>query len=180
MPEPTPDLIPTVQPVEHCGDTQIHSSHKAMRGGVVFRCPGTKPPTPERRAQYAAAIHRYDYEHGLSGNDIPSKHHRGAADAVLNVRDAELQQLREELEATEAEMDRRGRHITRLEGEVQRQVDAKVGITGQLGNALADKVTAEAALARVRALAERWDRATPGNQPLTELRAALDQPQEQP
>lgn len=38
----------------------------------------------ELRKQYAAAIHRYDYDHDLSRNDIPSKHHRGEADAALD------------------------------------------------------------------------------------------------
>lgn len=49
---------------------------------------GQRTPTPvpaDVRDQIAAAIHRYDYEAGLSGNDIPSKHHRGEADAVLRV-----------------------------------------------------------------------------------------------
>lgn len=40
---------------------------------------------PELRDQIAAALHRYDYEHGLSSNPIPSVHHRGEADAVLAV-----------------------------------------------------------------------------------------------
>lgn len=31
----------------------------------------------------AAAIHRYDNHHALSGNDLPSKHHHGEAEAVL-------------------------------------------------------------------------------------------------
>jgi hypothetical protein len=32
----------------------------------------------------ARAIHRYDHEHDLSRNDIPSDHHRGEAAAVLD------------------------------------------------------------------------------------------------
>ena len=41
------------------------------------------------RQLVAAAIHQYDNEHALSGNDIPSAHHYGEADAVLAVLDAE-------------------------------------------------------------------------------------------
>lgn len=50
--------------------------------------------TDTLRSQYAAAIHQYDNHHGLSGNDRPSDHHRGEADAVLAVRDQEMEQLR--------------------------------------------------------------------------------------
>jgi hypothetical protein len=39
--------------------------------------------TDDLRTAIARAIHRYDHEHGLSGNDIPSKHHRGEAEAVI-------------------------------------------------------------------------------------------------
>ena len=46
-------------------------------------------PTPSQRPglrnDIARAIHRYDHEHALSGNDLPSKHHRGEADAVLTL-----------------------------------------------------------------------------------------------
>lgn len=38
------------------------------------------------------------------------------------------------------------------EAEAQRQLDAKIGVAGRWGNDLADKVAAESALARVRAL----------------------------
>jgi hypothetical protein len=71
--------------------------------------PCSKPdPVPEadRRQKYAKAIHRYDYENGLSGNDIPSKHHLGEADAVLAVRDAELEQLRDRVDQEAAAIER--------------------------------------------------------------------------
>lgn len=60
---------------------------------AVCRC---MPAANALRRQYAAAIHRYDYEHGLSGNDLPSDHHRGEADAVMTVRDHEMEKLRAE------------------------------------------------------------------------------------
>lgn len=48
---------------------------------------GTGGDWPSRRAglrdDIALAIHRYDREHLLSRSNIPSKHHRGEADAVL-------------------------------------------------------------------------------------------------
>lgn len=52
----------------------------------------------ERRKRYARAIHRYDNEHGLSGNDLPSQHHYGEAAAVMAVADAEQAELREQAE----------------------------------------------------------------------------------
>lgn len=51
---------------------------------------GRHGPTPEElRQRIARAIHRYDNHHALSGNDMPSEHHYGEADAVLAVLDAE-------------------------------------------------------------------------------------------
>lgn len=60
---------------------------------------GTRTPAPatQLRDQIAAAIHRYDNEHALSGNDIPSAHHRGEATAVLAV--PAIQQLAETRDA---------------------------------------------------------------------------------
>lgn len=40
-------------------------------------------PNGELLTIIAKAIHRYDHEHDLSRNDVPSGHHRGEADAVL-------------------------------------------------------------------------------------------------
>lgn len=50
-------------------------------------------PDAGLRKEYTRAIHHYDNQHGLSGNDIPSKHHRGEADAVLAVRDRRMERL---------------------------------------------------------------------------------------
>lgn len=44
-------------------------------------------------ARVTKAIHRYDHEHALSGNDLPSKHHRGEAAAVLAELAPELAEL---------------------------------------------------------------------------------------
>lgn len=56
-------------------------------------------PSTDLRQKYAVAIHRYDHDHLLSVNDIPSEHHRGEADAVLAVRDREMEALRAEVAA---------------------------------------------------------------------------------
>jgi hypothetical protein len=45
---------------------------------------------PSLRQRVARAIHRYDYDRMLSGNDMPSKHHYGEADFVLAELRAEL------------------------------------------------------------------------------------------
>ncbi|MFJ4473286.1 hypothetical protein ACIP2X_38130 [Streptomyces sp. NPDC089424] len=45
------------------------------------------------RARAARAIHRYDNHHALSGNDMPSAHHYGEADAVLAELKLELDAL---------------------------------------------------------------------------------------
>lgn len=76
-------------------ETQTAGGPDECSGCRYVPCGNCTPAPDPLRQQYAAAIHRYDYEHGLSGNDIPSAHHRGEADAVLAVRDTELQQLRD-------------------------------------------------------------------------------------
>lgn len=50
----------------------------------------TATEATELRKLIVQAIHRYDNVHALSGNDIPSKHHFGEADAVLEVVRPEL------------------------------------------------------------------------------------------
>jgi hypothetical protein len=49
------------------------------------------------RQRIARALHRYDNEHALSGNDIPSEHHYGEADAVVDVVRSEIDRLHERL-----------------------------------------------------------------------------------
>lgn len=44
---------------------------------------GLTAPPASLRQQIARALHRYDYEHDLSRNDIPGEHHFGEADAAL-------------------------------------------------------------------------------------------------
>jgi hypothetical protein len=50
---------------------------------------------PTLRQRVARAIHRYDNQNALSGNDIPSKHHYGEADFVLTELRSELDALAE-------------------------------------------------------------------------------------
>lgn len=54
------------------------------------------------RRRIALAIHRYDNVHALSGNDIPSHHHYGEADAVLAVRDREMERMKVLVAASES------------------------------------------------------------------------------
>ncbi|MFG3488510.1 hypothetical protein [Streptomyces sp. NPDC047972] len=49
-----------------------------------------RPGIDHLRQRVARAIHRYDNQHALAGNDIPSKHHHGEADAVLAELEREL------------------------------------------------------------------------------------------
>jgi hypothetical protein len=67
--------------------------------------PPRDQPSPSRRAglraEIAKTIHRYDNHHALSGNDIPSKHHYGEADAVLALLYREWPWLRAEAEDAE-------------------------------------------------------------------------------
>jgi hypothetical protein len=112
------------------GQSWTAEQHAGHGSPCETRSDGTcANPAPESglRERYAEAIA------DATGNNWPAQAFLTEADAVLAVRDAELEQLRAEL-------------------------------------------------ARVCALAERWDRDAPppGNRPLTELRAALDPPQEQP
>ncbi len=53
----------------------------------------TKPI--QLRQRVATAIHRYDHDHMLSGNDIPGEHHLGEADFVLAELRTELASLAE-------------------------------------------------------------------------------------
>lgn len=86
--------------------TQIESwfwTHLAAVREELARTTANNPPTssdaadnPALRKRIAAAIHRYDNEHALSGNDIPSRHHYGEADAILPILDRETAQLRRE------------------------------------------------------------------------------------
>lgn len=60
------------------------------------RTTGPKPASTDGlRRRIAAAIHRYDNHHALSGNDNPGKHHYGEADFVLAELRAELGALAE-------------------------------------------------------------------------------------
>ena len=54
---------------------------------------GSAPADNPLRQRVARAIHGYDNHHALSGNDIPSKHHFGEADAALTVLRPELARL---------------------------------------------------------------------------------------
>jgi hypothetical protein len=110
----------------------------------------TEPDTitdPEwLKQQYAKAIHRYDYEHGLSGNDLPSDHHRGEAAAVLAVRDRHLQQLRQRLQLADTEL---------------QQWAATESADAAAGSYAGRAETAEAVVERVRHLNGRWLAAGP-------------------
>lgn len=89
----------------------------AMLGDLLAE---TAPaPAADRRAAYAKAIHRYDYEVGLSGNDMPSKHHMGEADAVIAVADREQQKVRAEVNAWRLKAIQRAIRLGRYETTLQ-------------------------------------------------------------
>jgi hypothetical protein len=56
--------------------------HRDARG-AEWRYYRDTPHRAELARRLASAIHRYDYEHGLTGNDVPGSHYRGEANAVL-------------------------------------------------------------------------------------------------
>ncbi|MER5312721.1 hypothetical protein ABT034_33665 [Streptomyces sp. NPDC002773] len=70
-----------------CGDTgACNGGPCAHPAAARWTADGRHGPTPEElRQRIARAIHRYDNQHALSGNDVPSTHHYGEADAVLAV-----------------------------------------------------------------------------------------------
>jgi hypothetical protein len=92
------DSWPFADPEPAAADSHVCGNCEGVDPDTCLANPNRLAAAADRRARYAKAIHRYDYEHGLSGNDIPSKHHLGEADAVLAVRDPELEQLRAEVE----------------------------------------------------------------------------------
>lgn len=53
----------------------------------------TATEATDLRKRIVRALHQYDNVHALSGNDIPSKHHFGEADAVLEVVRPQLAEL---------------------------------------------------------------------------------------
>ncbi len=57
----------------------------------------TATEATDLRQRIARAIHQYDNEHALSGNDIPSEHHYGEADAAVDVIRPEIDRLHERL-----------------------------------------------------------------------------------
>lgn len=97
----------------------------------------TEQPKPLRQ-RVAAAIHRYDNHHALSGNDVPSKHHLGEADAVLT-------ELKRELDAL-AEYENTINWMTTCTG-CARVLDSCIRETERAERA-------EAALARIQAIAD--------------------------
>ena len=115
-PGPWGDAHACQLPADHRGDHEAHDGCGWVdeQAAAQHPEPVTTEPAPDNwpsrrtglRDQLAAAIHRYD-NHALSGNDIPSQHHRGEADAVLTVLYREWPWLRAEAEdrltASEAE-----------------------------------------------------------------------------
>ena len=82
----------------------VHHALDGPPSGTAATQATDEPPTIDNpaylRQMYARAIHRYDNEHALTGNDIPSKHHYGEADAVMAVRDRYIQLLQQRLTLT--------------------------------------------------------------------------------
>lgn len=113
-----------------CWRHEPHASHtwtlSPEEGGAD--CPGIDQPAPAPtalRERYAAAIASYDHAVGHATDPAPSGHHHGQADAVLAVRDRELEQLRaqvaeliEQLRATEAAIARVREAIVERRAEV--------------------------------------------------------------
>jgi hypothetical protein len=99
----------TDQPIRQTPDEPRERAETGTEG-ITSSCPQTTPDnpatsnddTPSRRAslrkEIARAIHRYDYDNLLSGNDTPSKHHHGEAEAVLALLYREWPWLRAEAE----------------------------------------------------------------------------------
>ncbi|NUR01306.1 MAG: hypothetical protein HOY79_33720 [Streptomyces sp.] len=69
---PAPRLLDCGLCYEENGE-EVHPHPECTQGGSVSTVAHA----------IARAIHRYDYEHGLSGNDLPGAHQYGEADAVL-------------------------------------------------------------------------------------------------
>ncbi|MEU7074705.1 hypothetical protein AB0B30_32640 [Streptomyces narbonensis] len=74
-----PDTRPAYSPVPLTG---LRIDRIATVSAPAAGLDDTQPANDLRRL-IARAIHRYDNQHALSGNDMPSEHHYGEADAVL-------------------------------------------------------------------------------------------------
>jgi len=78
----------------------------------------THTETPFRE-QVAAAIASYDHAVGLATDPAPRDHHHSQADAVLAVRDRELEQLRAQANAWRLKAIRRAIRLGRHESTLQ-------------------------------------------------------------
>lgn len=68
-------------PLGPCLEPRDHTSiwHKDARGAQW----SNHPPRSDLSRAVALALHHYDQQHALSGNDTPSRHHYGEASAAL-------------------------------------------------------------------------------------------------
>jgi len=132
--------------------------------GTCLANPQRHTPAPAAlRDLYAAAIASYDHAVGQATDPAPSDHHYGQADAVLAVRDAELEQLRTRHTETRdalriTEGDRDAADEAAREMLTQRQEMAAERYAWQERG---DK--AEAAVERVRAECDRIEAAVRAN-----------------
>lgn len=119
--------------------------------------------------QYAKAIAADD---GHPWDTLPAdrqENYLDNADAVLRVRDQHLDQLRQRLEAADALYDDAREQLRLVDGMRQQNLDSAAA-------AIQRAEHAEAALARVRSLADRWDNALGIDKTYARtLRAALDE-----
>ena len=150
-------------PTQCSGDEGFCPEHGYHRHAL--KQPGET--TPSRRAglrdDLARAIHRYDHDHLLSGNDIPSKHHRGEADAVLALLYREWPWLRAEAEEQNITAG------TPLICSDERLAEKITALTTDLGTARQYAAATAAQRDRLRqrmnALADRWDTALAVDKP---------------
>jgi hypothetical protein len=98
---------------DHAGPEDEHGTRYRWSDKAIGALPhqpdipaAAPAPEPALRDLYAAAIASYDHAVGQATDPAPSDHHHGQADAVLAVRDREMEQLRTRADQAEAAIGR--------------------------------------------------------------------------
>lgn len=114
---PDMGLIRTV-PAGECvlrpGHTGSHAADNGMRWTL------NTPAPSALREQYAAAIASYDHAVGQATDPAPRSHHYGQADAVMAVRDRELEEARAERDRWRQRAEKRAARYEEIEAAEQR------------------------------------------------------------
>jgi hypothetical protein len=109
---------------QHAQDAWLAHANAAInaveRWELRTKTPAASPTPPTLRDLYAAAIASYDHAVGQATDPAPTGHHHGQADAVLAVRDAELERVRADRDRWRQRAEKRAARYEEIEAAEQR------------------------------------------------------------